>query len=342
MKTSSEDSSELKNNFLPEEDKVKEEKSAKAASVTSSIQRERRGIAYAVLAQFIWALGTIVTRFGTECDKFSPNSYSTWRSFFMTLVTCYSIKKKNITLQNPMTIKSKGWFATRTLGTYLSFLCYISSLLYLRISTAACLGAAHPFVVIILSILVLHEAFYIRYLIGIIVCFIGSAMIILNEKHGNPNTASQEEKRGNIVLGLIYVSLDILFWGGVVFSQKLMMVEKVSTDTQIFYTGFSNTIMGILICIYEGNFGLNLWLIFFTFLNAVIFYYGQAITDWSLQYMDVSKFAPITYIQTLFVFVLSLIIFGEKFYFTDIIGNFLIVSFQLYNAYNPIINKDTP
>ena len=258
----------------------------------------------------------------------------------MTVVTYYSVKKKNGSLQNPMTIKNKGWFAVRTLGTYFSFLCYISALLYLRTSTASCLGSANPFVVIILSIFILHEAFYIRYLIGIIVCFIGTAMIVLNEKHGNPSSSSQEEK-GNVGLGLIYISGNILFWGGVVFSQKLMMLEGVSTDTQIFYTGFSNTILGILICIYEGNFGLNLWLIFFTFLNAVIFYYGQAITDWSLQCMDVAKFAPTTYIQTLFIFILSLIIFGEKFYLTDIIGSFLIVSFHLYNAYNPIRTKKT-
>lgn len=52
--------------------------------------------------------------------------------------------------------------------------------------------------------------------------------------------------------------------------------------------------------------------------------------------MDVSKFFPTTYIQAIFVFILGFLIFGEKFFVTDLIGSLLIVSFHIYNWYRPI------
>ena len=52
--------------------------------------------------------------------------------------------------------------------------------------------------------------------------------------------------------------------------------------------------------------------------------------------MDVSKFSPTTYIQAIFVFILGFLIFGEKFFVTDLIGSLLIVSFHIYNWYRPI------
>ena len=324
------------------EENIKEEET-KSKTSSFFVKRERKAIGFAILSQFIWAVGVVLIRSGTKCESFSPNSYSMWRSVFMSIVTYFSISQKGIHLTKFSEVNRKPWFILRTCGTYFAFLFYIIALLYLRTSTTSCLAAATPFVIIILSVMILREDFYIRYLIGIIVCFIGSSMIVLNEKHGTkpPQTSTQIEEENksnltNIIIGLFFVTIHVIVCGLVTFAQKLMVMDGLSTEVQVFYTGFSNLFIGLVLCAIDGNFGLNLWLILIAFGNALVFYFGQMFTDLALQNMDVSKFSPTSYVQTLFVFIFSLMIFGEHFYFSDIIGSFLIVSFHLYNAYNPI------
>lgn len=86
------------------------------------IQRERKAIIYAVIAQFIWAIGVIIIKAGNKCTNFTPNSYSMWRSVFMSLITYYTLKQKNIPIIPFSQVKRKYWFLVRTLGTYFCFL----------------------------------------------------------------------------------------------------------------------------------------------------------------------------------------------------------------------------
>ena len=44
---------------------------------------------------------------------------------------------------------------------------------------------------------------------------------------------------------------------------------------------------------------------------------------------------PITYMNTVFVFILGFILLHEKIFVSDLIGAGLIIGFQLYNYYNP-------
>ena len=84
------------------------------------IQRERKAIIYAVIAQFIWAIGVIIIKAGNKCTNFTPNS-SMWRSVFMSLITYYTLKQKNIPIIPFSQVKRKYWFLVRTLGTYFCF-----------------------------------------------------------------------------------------------------------------------------------------------------------------------------------------------------------------------------
>lgn len=328
----------IKNAFLSHVDTITEENKSTSSSSSSFIKRERKAIAYAVLSQVIWATGVVAIRYGTKCDKFSPNSFSFWRSIFMSVITYIAMRNKNARIINLNEVPSKKWFAIRTFGIYFSFLFLIFSLLYLRTSTTSCLSAAHPFVVMILSVVVLKEIFYMRYLIGLIVCFIGSAMLVLNEKNPSASTLSHDDSHShsNLMVGMFFISCHILTCGFAVFAQKIMIIDNIDADNQVLYTGLSNCAVSFVVALFEGNFGLNCGVIFFAFLNSIVFYFGITTTNWAMEIMDASKFAPTAYIQTLFVFVFSLVLFGEIFYFSDIIGSFCIVAFHLYNAYNPI------
>ena len=52
-----------------------------------------------------------------------------------------------------------------------------------------------------------------------------------------------------------------------------------------------------------------------------------------------SKYLPLTYFGTVFIFILGWIILGERVYFSDIIGSLLIIGFQIYNVWFPIIKS---
>ena len=277
---------------------MEEVKSSTSSTSSKVLRREHWAIFLAVVCHFIWALGVLVMKVASYRVKFSPNNYSMWRSLFMSLVTFISVKYYTTTQMNSFKeMKVKVSFLTRVLGIYLSFLFFLSSLLYLRAATTSCISSSNPLIVIFLSIFILKEKFYWRYLIGVIICFIGSAMILLNDRTEN---------------------------------------KSINSETMVFWTGTSNLIIAFFVSCIMNDFGLDFIVIFMAFLNAIIFYLAQKVNDMAFALMDASKFAPTFYIQTLFVFILCAIFFKEKFVFSDIIGSLMIVSFHFYNAYSPI------
>lgn len=250
----------------------------------------------------------------------------------MSIVTYISVKYYTKTEMNSfMEMKVKMWFLIRVVGIYFSFLFFLSSLLYLRAATTSCISSSNPLIVIFLSIFILKEKFYWRYLFGVIICFIGSAMILLNDKTENTSSMKQDFKKGTI-----YITLHVFTLSFVVFAQKICVNNNISSETMVFWTGATNFILAFLVGLLTNDFGLDFIVIFMTFLNAIIFYFAQKVNDMALVIMDASKFAPTFYIQTLFVFILCAIFFKEKFVFSDLIGSLFIVSFHFYNAYSPI------
>lgn len=297
------------------------------------LKNERIGILIAITAQFFWALSVISIKLGSKCGQFNANTFSLWKSLAQMLIAYYLLKQKQIPILKFSDVKSKGWFLLRTFGNYFGYNCLILAIVYLRAATASCLAGANPFVIIILSVWLTNEKFYIRYLLGIIVCFIGSSMIVLNEKHGGSSTVGEN---ANIPLGVFFGLCHVVLVGSSIFGQKIIVSEGVKTEVQVFYTGLYNFLTAVVVSVFEWNFGLNFWLIVISSINAFAFYGAIAFTDIALKRMDVVKFAPSSYVQSLFVFVFGLILFGESVYISDLIGSFFIVAFHVYNAYDPI------
>ena len=77
--------------------------------------------------------------------------------------------------------------------------------------------------------------------------------------------------------------------------------------------------------------------ILYSFSNGLIFAALNMTNIDSMNNLAISKFLPLTYFGTVFIFILGWLILGERVYFTDIIGSLLIVGFQIYNVWFPII-----
>ena len=298
--------------------------------------KERIGAVIGVLSQFIWALNSIQLKTYKTFfpNDFSNNSLVFWRSLPIWVLGFFFCKQKGIRIKPLSAIKHKFWFIARSFGNYICIFLWIKILSYFRVSTCQVIVGCHPVIVIYLSILILHETFYFRYIISVFVCIFGSALIVLNEK--NPN-ASKIKLNDNKLAGLFFASCHLLMFSLSTLAQKIQVKDDMTPDEQNYYLGMYNTLPALFFCIIETHFGFGsiLYILYAISNGFFIFYAGNYLQTISLEYMSITKFMPITYMCTVFVFILGFTLLGENIYLTDIIGAGLIIFFQLYNFYYP-------
>jgi drug/metabolite transporter (DMT)-like permease len=293
-------------------------------------------------------------------QSFSPNSFMAWRSVCVFVVSIVLIRQLGITVKPIREINNKFWFFQRTLGNYFSFYFFISCMLYLRASTASCFNSMYPPVVLIFSIFILKEKFHTRYLIGLLLCICGAFLIILNErpKHGHPITISDNTYMGDnvplnstadtaaapseqldylsLVKGTSFGCVHVLIVSLNIIANKIVGKE-LSHVEQCYYLGISNIIMGVSSTLFAANVeNFNPFYFFFAFLNGFIFYIATYLMNESFKGMELSKLTPMSYLNTLTVFFLGVLFLNESFNSTDILGSLCIISFNLFNALNPI------
>ena len=299
-------------------------------------RKERIGAIIGLISQFIWAINSIQLKTYKTFfpDDFSNNSLVFWRSLPIWFLGYFFCRQKKIRIKPLSAIKHKFWFVTRSFGNYVGIYLWIKILSYFRVSTSQVIAGCYPVLVIFLSIIILHEKFYIRYIISVFVCIFGSSLIVLNEK--NPN-ASKIKLNDNKLAGIFFASCHLLVSGFSNLGQKIQCKDNMSPDEQNYYLGMYNTLPALFFCIIERHFGFGsiLYILYAISNGFFVFYSGNYLQTISMEYMAVSKFMTITYMCTVFVFILGFTLLGEKIFITDILGAGLIISFQLYNIYYP-------
>ena len=306
--------------------------------------KEKIGAIIGIISQFIWAVNSIQLKTYKAFFPlyFSNNSLVFWRSLPIWVLGYFFCKQKNIRIKPLSAIHHKFWFAVRSFGNYISIFLWIKILSYFRVSTSQVISGCYPVLVIILSTIFLKEKFYFRYIIGIFVCIFGSSLIVLNEK--NPNS-SKIKLNDNKIAGLSFALCHLVISSLSGLGQKVLCKEKLSPDEQNYYLGMYNTLPALFFCLIERHFGFGsiLYILYGISNGFFIFYLGNYLQTISMEYMAVSKYMTITYMCTVFIFILGFILLGEMIYLTDILGAGLIISFQIYNLYYPpgrMINTD--
>ena len=298
--------------------------------------KEKIGYGLGILAQFIWALNAIQlkTYQPNFPEAFSNNSLVFWRSLPIWILGYIICKYKNIKIKPEKEIKHKFWFYMRSAGNYLGIYLWIKVLSYFRVSTSQVIASFYPIIVIILSVIILHETFYFRYIIGIFICIISSAILLTNER--KPEVKKTVENTNSVVgffVALTYLTVN----GFVNFSQKIICKDHLTPDEQNYYVGIYNTLPAFIFCCFELHFGFNsITYILYAISNGlIIFYLGNALSAKTLEYLAVSKYMPITYMCTFFIFLLGVTVLKEPLFFSDIVGALMIIGFQVYNIYYP-------
>ena len=304
------------------------------------IKRTNDRYAYicAIITQFLWAINSIQLKTYKQYfpKQFSLNSLVFWRSIPIWFIGYIVIKKKNLQIPSISGIKYKFWFHMRNVGNYVGVLFWILLLNYFRVSTGQCCANCHPIVILILSAIILKEKFYMRYLIGVLLCLFGTFLIISNEKKNN-DSSNQNLENKNLFVGCLIAIIHLSFLSCVNFAQKFLCLENLTGEVQNYYLGMFNSLPALFLMMIENHYGLsNPLYCLYGMSNGVVFSIANYCQTEALNYMPINRFMPITYLNIVFIFILGFLFFGEKIYLTDIIGSLMILGFQIFNIVIPI------
>jgi drug/metabolite transporter (DMT)-like permease len=176
--------------------------------------KETRAYILFVFTQIIWTIQGLQLKsfFSLYSSIYDLNSLVFWRHLAVSITGYLSIRYKNINFKYPSQIQNKKWFYIRNVGIYVCIYTWMKALSIFRLSTCQILGGVTPLMTIIYSIIFLKEKFYTIYLIGIIICFTGSLIIILNERKLEISSVDKNNKNNsydNYFIGILSLVINV-------------------------------------------------------------------------------------------------------------------------------------
>ena len=296
---------------------------------------ERFAYILGTITQFLWAInGVQMKTFRLYFpDNYTDNSVLFWRMFPVSIMGYIICKYNDIHIQSFSELKHLKWFLCRNALAYFFIMAWIKMYSYFRVSTISVIGGTTPILIIILSVFLIGEKFYARYLLGVILCIFGSTIIIFNDR--KPETKSQI-LNDNLFVGILLSITNVVLVALSLVGQKVLTKEGMDIHLQTFYFSAFNVVPAFIFGLFIDNISLSNWkYILYVCSNGIIFYTANYLNTLCLRYIAISKFQPITYLCIVFTFIISAILLGEPVYFSDLIGASIIIGFQYYIFINP-------
>ena len=305
------------------------------AKLLEKRKNERFAYILGMFTQALWALnGVQIKTFRRYFpENYSDNSCLFWRMIIVAIIGFCICKYRKIHIKTLSEQKHLKWFLLRNATAFIFISCWIKMYSYFRVSTISVVCGTGPLIIIILSVFLLGEKFYFRYIIGVFLCILGSSVIIFNDKH--PESKAQI-LNDNVLVGILYAISNISLYSLSMIGQKVLTKEKMDIDLQNYYFGIYNAVPSLVVYIFSGEiFSINIYYSLYVTTNGLIFYLANYLTTICLRYIAISKFQPITYLGIVFTFILSAIILGEPIFFAALIGAAIVIGFQYYNFQYP-------
>ncbi len=249
----------------------------------------------------------------------------------MAIITSIVTKER---LVNVNEIQCKKWLMIRIFSGYFAMLSILASISLLRVASASAIMSTAPVFVVLFSVVILKENFHMRYIYGILICFLGTSIMLLNEKKNNDNVGTTS--RGSIIIGILFGILHIFFNSFVTIGMKAISSYNLPSNSQLYYTGIGHSLLSVFYFLIFGGFYFSIPYALFSCINGFINYIQNALLIAGLSRLDAIKVSPFFYISTVVVFVCSVTLLGEPIYISDIFGSLLILGYNIYNTKNPI------
>jgi drug/metabolite transporter (DMT)-like permease len=301
------------------------------------------------------------------CGEADSNQVVFYRSFILSFISAIILRIENKPIPSYSKNGSVLWFTIRNISGYLSSISLILCLQYIRLSTALVFNALSPVLTCVFSVVIIKEKFYSRYIIGIIVCFSGCLMMIMNDRSsgGNPplenynNTMTSNDfepfskentkilsnnNNDNIhlmktLIGCCYGLIHTISLSLHQTSTKILLNQKIDNYILIFYLGVANCILSYLIWLFIGarrEMWMNKCFVFNDLFNGVLFFSFTYFLNVGYKNLDLIQTAGLGYVVIIESFILGALFLGEDVYLTDFAGSLIIVIYNILNSYFPI------
>ena len=173
------------------------------------------------------------------------------------------------------------------------------ALWYLRASTTTIIQNIHPLLVLIMSFLILKEKFYIMYIYGIICCFIGVLIIVLNETKIKLNNMVKITNTGRSI-GLFFSTIDLFFISSARVANKIMVNNKVHISTQMYCVSICTMIYSSIYTHIFRGVCLKSGFLLMCLLHGIFFYLSNVALNSALKYCPLSKIILIQYLNIVY------------------------------------------
>lgn len=328
------------NNFeLMTNNNERQEKNLKTK--TQIPNEENLGMICSVISNFFIAFGT----FWTKVVQYNyPEDFKTIQFLFLRSISIifFALFHTYITkvpLINPLTLNLKLWFFIRTNVNFFGVCSFTLCLWYLRSSTAQILMSLSPIVVFVLSHFILQEKLYWRYAAGTAICIIGSIFIISNEKKSKETLGDKNKDLSDVLKGTSLGIINIFCVSLVVTANKILVNNKVPIGTQMLYVGIATFFYSIIFTLIFRDVCLKPGFLILCLFHGLFFYLGNFFANETYKRIQISKVIIFSYLQIVFVIILSLIFLKEPIFSTDFLGFLLILGYLVYNTLNPLPRK---
>ena len=247
---------EHKNEILTHEsfaDKISE----KLSSIGRALRREKTGMIYCLIAQFLWTLNSIYLKFLTQHykNRFKNKTFLFSRGLMVVIISYFlgKYQEGKILKLTELPKNILQALLIRMNFNFFSMSIWVVSVWYLRITTCQIISTLSPIILIFFSIIFLGEKYYSRYTYGIILGILGTTIIVLNENK-IPSVEEKDSKTYEIFLGVFCNFLSMVTWGVEGVCNKIMAKEKTPITSQMFYVGLSHCAYSFLWMFFTNDF----------------------------------------------------------------------------------------
>lgn len=294
------------------------------------------GIIAVLLAVFFWASTFAGTKLGLE--NISPYTLAFLRALIASIILLIIVLAQK-QFKQVITIFKKHFFTVVILGIAGVFLIYVFQNLGLQ-RTSSAVGSVilniNPIFILILATLFLREKLSLNKILGIIIGFLGMALIVFSGESWDSIWQSQSFLGNILVLG-----------AAVSWSVYSIVNKKISDKYGAYVLTLVSFIIGTILLLpmmlfFEetgaiSTLPLKSWLII---IYLGLFGSGAALLTWNIAInkMDASKAAAFIYLIPVVAIIIGVLFLNESFTLIDIIGTgFVLIGIYLTEKKNATV-----
>ncbi len=278
----------------------------------------------------------IQIKYKSEYEMFS---FIFWRNLIFLFIILIFLKYKKKEILDPRNFpkKSQIWLCVKTFGQFLAVIFTLNSLEKLRVGTANTFISMTPAAIILLCVFLLKEQFHWRYPIGVLICFSGVLLMIFNEGNGSNLNELENNNLFDTLIGVFWGTCNLFCIASLAVSTKALNNDNIDYDNICFYIGANNLLCALFVIIFiKFSFSFGFYFVLSTTFNAIIYFFATYFYTLSLKGVDLLKTTSLGYLQIVVATFLGVAFLGENVYFTDFLGSFIILGYNIYNALYPV------